>query len=64
MNCVAPELFENSEIHFFSPSLRAKRLCYTPTCVGHFYCSNNADSLCFYFVHFLTPKIQLYFYIT
>lgn len=41
MNCVAPELFENSEIHFFSPSLRAKRLCYTPTCVGHFYCNNN-----------------------
>ena len=41
MNGFAPGILSDSEIYFFSPSPRAKRLCYTPVCVGHFNCDSN-----------------------
>ena len=41
MSNIGPGIKENSEIYFFSPSPKAKKLCYTPVCAGHFYCDGN-----------------------
>ena len=38
MSRMGPGIFENSEIYFSSPSIRAKRLYYSVLSAGHFYC--------------------------
>ena len=41
MSSIAPGVLTDSEIYFFSSSPKAKKLCYTPVCAGHFYCDSN-----------------------
>ncbi len=41
MSTVAHGVLSDSQIYFFSPSLKAKKLYYNPLCAGHFYCDSN-----------------------